>query len=509
MNKKLSRKEFLKLAGLLPLAYYLPKTILDSDNPKSGDLPNILIFVMDALSARNISLHGYQRETMPNLMKIIDRATVFHRHYSGGNFTTPGTATLLTGTYPWTHRGYKSGKPVHESVRSRNIFNLLGTHNRISYSHNPLVNTLQEDFIEWIDHYTDRNELTFGKDRWYAKLFNKDFNIASIGWRRNTSRADDGMSYSLVLSNYYNSLQSKLSEELIEQFPRGLPEVTIQSFFTLEQVLDWTLDELKEIPQPFMGYFHYLPPHKPYNTRKDFINVFKKDGLETPEKPIHLFGNSWFPFKRVSRNRQLYDEFILYADAEFYRFYQNLEENGLLENTWIILTSDHGEMFERGVLGHMTQTMYEPLIHIPLVIFEPGQTKRKDVYQLTSATDILPTCLEITGQDIPNWVEGEVLPPYRKDTPDPQRSVYSVEAKYSGLAGPLRPVSSVIIKEKYKLIYYAGYIKYFNEDYLLELYDLENDPEEMNDLSTTHPELANELLDELLTIMSEANDPYA
>ncbi|MDH5646998.1 MAG: sulfatase-like hydrolase/transferase, partial [Candidatus Heimdallarchaeota archaeon] len=86
---------------------------------------NILIIVFDTLSAENISLYGYARETMPNLSRIADRATVYHQHYAGGPFTTPGTASLLTGTYPWTHRAFGIQGKVIDKFIDKNIFSLF------------------------------------------------------------------------------------------------------------------------------------------------------------------------------------------------------------------------------------------------------------------------------------------------------------------------------------------------------------------------------------------------
>ncbi len=66
----------------------------------------MVVIVFDAFSAYNISLYGYQRETTPNIARWAERAVVYHNHNAGGNFTIPGTASLLTGTYPWTHRAF-------------------------------------------------------------------------------------------------------------------------------------------------------------------------------------------------------------------------------------------------------------------------------------------------------------------------------------------------------------------------------------------------------------------
>ncbi len=76
----------------------------------------------------------------------------------------------------------------------------------------------------------------------------------------------------------------------------------------------------------------------------------------------------------------------------------------------MIVTSDHGELFERGELGHATALMYAPVTHIPLLISAPKQQARSDFHSVTSNVDLLPTLLNIAGKEIPEWVEGKILP---------------------------------------------------------------------------------------------------
>jgi len=64
--------------------------------------PNVLVIVFDTLSAAHTSVDGYPRRTTPHLERFAERATVYHRHHSAGNFANPGTASLLTGAYPWS-----------------------------------------------------------------------------------------------------------------------------------------------------------------------------------------------------------------------------------------------------------------------------------------------------------------------------------------------------------------------------------------------------------------------
>ena len=87
--------------------------------------PNVLIFLFDALSARHMSLYGYVRETTSNLARFANRATVYHAHRSAGNFTTPSTASLWTGTYPWRHRAFNQGGLVASEYVQQNLLQLV------------------------------------------------------------------------------------------------------------------------------------------------------------------------------------------------------------------------------------------------------------------------------------------------------------------------------------------------------------------------------------------------
>ncbi len=102
---KINRRDFLKLAGAISIGSLAPQFLFKSGlGNLIGNQQNVLIIILDAWSAHHLSLHGYPRETMPNLDKLTEKAIVYHNHYSAGNFTTPGTASLLSGVLPWTHR---------------------------------------------------------------------------------------------------------------------------------------------------------------------------------------------------------------------------------------------------------------------------------------------------------------------------------------------------------------------------------------------------------------------
>jgi arylsulfatase A-like enzyme len=179
-----------------------------------------------------------------------------------------------------------------------------------------------------------------------------------------------------------------------------------------------------------------------------------------------------------------------------------MQENGLLENTYLIFTSDHGEMFERGIWGHYTPAMYESLLHIPLLIWGPGIEQRQDITLPTSTTDILPTLLQIAGQQPATWDEGQPLPGFGDQPPNPERSVFSVDAKESPWRGQLETASISLHKGQYKMTYYTGYSGI--EDFY-ELYNLEEDPDEVNNLYPAQPAESAAMQEEILTIIAEKN----
>jgi arylsulfatase A-like enzyme len=508
MRKKITRRDFLKLAGLLPISIAAPD-IGNSLGPfqQEGKKQNVIIVVFDALSAYHISLHGYQRETTPNLARLVERAVVYHNHYAGGNSTMPGTASLLTGTHPWTHRAFGlDKKKVEESFVNKNIFTAFKNYYRLAYTHNPVADRILAQFSEKMEEHVPLEKLFLVNDTLINNLFDDDKDTASVSWVRAMKRKEEGFAYSLFLSHILEKQRERIIANLRPQYPGGLPHIGADDYFLLEDAIDWLGDTLGDLPQPFLGYFHFLPPHRPYLTHKDFQSRFDKDEFVPAIKPPDLFTKEK-TIEFLLRKQNDYDEFILYVDREFGRFMNKMDEMGLLEDTWVILTSDHGEMFERGILGHITPVLYQPLVKVPLVIFEPGRRSGLDIFSNTSAVDLLPTLLQVTGQAQVNWGEGDVMPPYALKEPNLERNMYVVQARKNDQYKPLTIATIVLVKGQYKLMYFFGYEELRGIE-RVELYDVENDPEELNDLSSSKRETANELLYELMTKLAEVNKPF-
>jgi arylsulfatase A-like enzyme len=506
----INRREFLKLSTLLllagsPVHFRFPR--IEKTDPTK---PNILVIVFDAFSALNSSLFGYARNTTPFIEKLSEQAIVYHNHFASAPFTSPGTATLLTGKLPWTHRAFNKNGTVSKSIENQNIFNIFGQNGyyQVAYTHNYFADTLLRQFVSDISNYVPRKDLYISK-YWISDLFGNDFDIAYLSALRGIETKYNGPSHSLYLSELYNWLFPYIEEVKLkpyrDTYTLGLPGASGQHFI-LDQAIDWVADKVDQFPVPFLGYFHFLPPHSPYLPPKPFIGIYDNDDYRAVEKPIHILSKN-DSINSMTLNRRKYDQYINYVDFEFERLFNTLQEKGVLNNTWLVLTSDHGEMFERGNVGHMVDTLHQPVVKVPLLIFPPNQNEKVDIFETTSAIDLLPSLLQITGQSIPDWCEGIVMPPFG-DVEGLTRPIIAMQAKENDPHNPITKATIMMIKNKYKMNFYTGYSNLPKGEDLIELYNLEEDPEELVNLYQRGDSLSNEFHQEITDMLSKVNKPY-
>ena len=513
MKDALSRREFLKLAAAMSGSLVAPRLL--HARPISPGAPgkrqNVLIVVFDTLSAHHLSLLGYSRDTSPLLSQLADRAIVYHNHYAAGPWTIPSTASLFTGVLPWSHRAFSLDQRIEPSFNEKNLFHAFGDYHRFVYSHNPLVYTFFDQYASDLDETIPIQKLFLTFDVIPATLFKRDDDQARVSWRRIFKHTiNGGYSYSLFLSRLYEAMQTGRTAQYEASFPRGLPNLENDNYFLLEQAIDFLADQASRAPTPFLGYFHFWPPHHPYKTSREFFDLYVGDPFQPMKKPRHAFAGEpkQSRYNMLVEMQRRYDEVIRYVDREFERLMRMLEASGRLEDTWVILTSDHGELFERGILGHGQPVVFDGVIRVPLIIFEPGRSKRLDVHLPTSAVDLLPTLLQITGGQSAPWTEGAVLPPFRGAMSTPERSIFAVNARENSPHRPLSVATTMLAKGRYKLIHYFGYDK-LNGKELVELYDLEADPDELANLVEQQPKVASALMEELRAVVQVADQPYS
>jgi len=492
---RLSRRDFLKLAAMAPAALAFSQTIAPS--PLGTNSPNIIVLVFDAMSADNLSLYGYRRKTSPNFERLAQRSTVYHSHYSAGNFTTPGTASLLTGLYPWTHRAINQEGQVAPAFVDKNIFSLFGkSFDRAGYGQNVWAELLLSEFHSNLDVHLPPSAFS-AREQMLGTLLKNDTPASYYAYDDFLYQLGDPPK-SLIFGLLDRMLFGfRLRSISTDGYVHGVPNAGIYKiYYQLDEAFRGLSLQVKQLRQPFLAYFHLWPPHAPYSPRQEFMHI-TKDGWNPLPKPNHVLGKN-VSLTTLNSLRQLYDAYLANVDWEFGKFLDDLSSSGELDRTYFILTSDHGEMFERGVDGHDTPLMYGPVLHVPLLISMPGQQARNDIYSQTNSVDVLPTLLKIAGHDIPVWSAGQLLPGFG-GVEDNSRTTYSMDAKLNSSFGKLSVASVAMRKNGYKLIYYKGY----NETDSFELYNLHDDPEELNDLFDKDVSTSNAMKDELLTTFNQ------
>src|SRR5687768_12856468 len=223
----LNRRDFLKLAGTvaasLTLQHIVPGAAGEVKNQTS--LPSVIIVLFDTMSARNLSVYGYPRQTTPNLERFAERATIFHSHYSAGNYTVPGTASLLTGMYPWTHRAFNQAGLIKREYEERNLFRSFGAdYDRFAFSQNIWADSFLNQFEPDVDDHLPPSSFS-DASLVVGENFEKD-PIAAM-------HALDGSLMSVA--NTPSSLLFGIAERLMylrrlrgaqgKDYPRGLPSL--------------------------------------------------------------------------------------------------------------------------------------------------------------------------------------------------------------------------------------------------------------------------------------------
>jgi len=216
MNKKQGRREFLKLMSLIYISGLYSHLIPPKSLTQSVDnRPNIVVLVFDTLSALHLQIHGYHRETMPNLARFAENATIYHSHYSAGNFTMPGTASILTGTYPWSHRGFHLFGSVKGEFSTKNLFHTFrdNQYTCFAFSHNINVNMLLSQFRKSIDPHLMPRNVPLSDHNLSDLLFPRDYGTAvrsEYPYLNDTTKPIIGNSFLVLL-------------QILHNFPKFLP----------------------------------------------------------------------------------------------------------------------------------------------------------------------------------------------------------------------------------------------------------------------------------------------
>jgi arylsulfatase A-like enzyme len=412
----------------------------EGDRRDHRDRPSVLVLVLDTVRADHLSVYGYARDTTPKLKRFIEqheRSRLYPLAFSPGCWTLPGHASLFTGELPSTHGGHfdHTGSPIH-SLR----------------------------------HATFKAEHT----------------LAEVMRRR-------GYRTAAIFANALLSMCPGL-ERGFDLFEK--PQEPQKLFLTgdhLRKIFlpDWFADQLLPYPlgsvinrgvlqfidnaagDPFFIVANYMEAHDPYVARRPYRGMFSRDS----ELPTLFDCTATDPRDKISAAADRYDEELRSLDAHLDQLFDELEKRGILATSWLVITSDHGEAFlEHGVVNHAS-SVYNEEVRVPLVIHPPAGVRLPPMPDAVSLVDVATTLAAVAGFE-PFGIGRDL-----RSSPIPiepvQIQFFGTDDEKAREWGDLAAVPArAVVLGRDKLIEYPS---------ARELYRLEDDPDELRDLSSCLP----------------------
>jgi len=396
----------------------------------------ILYVVFDTLRADHLGCYGYTKRTSPNIDRLAEEGVTFANAYASDVPTQPSYTSMFTGK-----RGISTGVVSHSSQENLDdntpfLPQLLAREGIVTAA----VSTLYH----------------------MKKYFSRGFMY------------------------YMNPVA-------------GNPMLTQR--VTADQINGFAIPWLKEhTGDDWFLFIHYWDPHTPYCPPRSYRGLFYHGNKSDPQNrsldPVKE-NKVLYPFIQRLLDAMggditdleyvisQYDAEIRYADEKFGEIISVLEESGILDETVIIVTSDHGESFGEHDVYFDHADVHEPIIHVPLIFKHSSFLKGKVKKAFVQLIDIAPTILELFRREVPLDFEGKSLLPLLTGTLDKQ---YTEIYANQGLWQATRMVRT----EKWKLIKTIDKGFWPNRPEL-ELYNLENDPQELVNIIDKEKRVADEL----------------
>ncbi len=416
--------------------------------------PNVLFILIDTLRADHLQSYGYDKQTSPTLDGMAQEGLRFDQAYAQATWTRPSVASLMTSLYPASHRTNRLDIRVPSELQT-------------------MAETVQAE------GYTTA---CFSANRNVSEVFGFDQGFGTF-WTHASAELNSVLRF---------TTWERVMEMLrVRSAADRTPETNRAADLT-DRALSWSR---QHDGSPYFLYVQYIDPHGPYLPPADFLEEI---GMEQPSaetlsnaNPVHgkppfpFFGVEEFSHERLAKLRELYDAEIMYCDREVGRLLDGMRELGLLDNTYVIVTSDHGEeFFEHKQFGH-GQSAFEELARVPLLIDGPG-IEPGVVEGPVELIDLYPTIATWVGAPIPERIQGSDL----NDLIAGGDRGGATEALISNLRSS-ELTAWVIGKEKLVRIEHQGEVRWM-------LFDLATDPGEQDDLAESKPERLAELKGQLL-----------
>jgi arylsulfatase A-like enzyme len=296
----------------------------------------------------------------------------------------------------------------------------------------------------------------------------------------------------------------------LEDQARGGPDALTSLAVSTEA--SQLIEVLARDERPFFLLVHYFDPHYAYTRHPEYGFAKPSAGRLSGEERIEELRALKPPPDEEERGflRDLYDEEIRYTDAGIERLLGALKRLGLYDDTLIVFAADHGEeFFERGWVGH-TRTLYDELIRVPLLIRLPGSREAgRVVGEAVSLVSLMPSLLDLMGVDRAGLSpQGPSFAPLLTGEGGYQPSaLYSEVDRYSEGIGRSAASEGLVPREmilKHAIV--SGRFKLIVDRLRgeRELYDLERDPQEGDNLAGREPEILQTLTQRLAQTAAEA-----
>ncbi len=440
-------------------------------SPTAAPRPNVVILTMDALSAQHMSLYGYSRPTTPQLARFARGAMVFEHAYANANFTTPGIASILTGTRPWTHRALELPTWPRASTRRTSLPAVLRRAGyRLGYvSSNVYAGASREGMGQY-------------------------FQFTRMDRSRHTLICNDALSAHLRYVCAATELRPlEFLDGIVYRMEGSGGNLEHDPRLALDPAIHWL--ETARRNRPLFLWVHLFPPHSPYAAPPPWLGRFdpsRQDDTAALTQPDWAWQLSRLSPQQIAVLKARYDENLAYVDHYAGPFLEHVLRI-LGPNTVLIVSSDHGESFSHGYGAHTGPGLYNEIIHIPLILKLPYETAARRCNAIAQQVDIAPTVAALAGIAPPaDWEGRSLLGACSASSANPaaHRAAFSMNFEQNPRYAPLTSGSVAVIQGHWKLIHYMGHLHYpFMPPLHDQLYDLATDPDENVNLARQRPQI--------------------
>ena len=403
-------------------------------------------------------LYGYERATTPRIDAFAAEATLFERAFSQSSWTKPSMASLLTGHFPTMHQTNLEASilPQSETIVTEHL-RAQGYRTAV-LSGNPWV-TPDYGFGRGVDHFFSIYDERFARVTQFMRTLKRLSKL--MGDRKWV----------------YNRVKLLVQGEL---------STTTRDEVVAAEAVRW-LEQNRQ--GPFYMHLQLMSPHHPYDPPPPF-DKFVPDRSVKPmtvyPKKSYFFFEHGEPLdaKQSADMIARYDGDILFADTVFGGLLDKVRGMGLLDDTIVVLTSDHGEEFyDHQNWGH-GQSVYNELLHVPLIVRDPKAfTPGRRVATPVMSIDIVPTLLALVGSPPMPLAAGRNLVDVERQTRSPDafsELIYKFGAARSVVSGDHKLVDLQQGERKQA-----------------RLYDLRGDFGEQHDLAASNPAQTTQLTQQL------------